>query len=309
MVLLVAYTIWWGITMSHQFSPLSKYLALSSVCDVQRGESTDEVLGVDDPAVPRSQSNLNHKRYAMNDDTLYVAPADRKTDYSQPPMNSFYYGVLNTGRRRYGHPALTGKLPKPWLPSKARPPAFGDAAAARRGVVLSLRRKVAKRLRRYQQGESDGDRTAREGSTGTFGEADEWGRRSESPSQSGSQLASDAGLDGGRLGDSTYASSSGSTPSNPWARDSTPVPDFGGIPRRLSYDTGSGVIALGDEHVWDDDADDDDDESPLDQSESQDAPASPVGMPQVTANTTQSTYFHRPNRRRTLSSVGTVQAQ
>ena len=55
-------------------------------------------------------SNLNRRRYAQNDETLYVAPADERTDYvsitislihsctdsmqSQPPMANFYSGVL-----------------------------------------------------------------------------------------------------------------------------------------------------------------------------------------------------------------------
>ena len=57
-------------------------------------------------------SNLNRSRYAPNDDTLYVAPEDERTDYvcrlgiffcwliviflyqSQPPMANWYSGVL-----------------------------------------------------------------------------------------------------------------------------------------------------------------------------------------------------------------------
>ncbi|EEB88492.1 hypothetical protein MPER_13641, partial [Moniliophthora perniciosa FA553] len=33
-------------------------------------------------------------------------------------MANWYSGVLNTGKRRYGHPALTGVLHEPWLPLK-----------------------------------------------------------------------------------------------------------------------------------------------------------------------------------------------
>jgi hypothetical protein len=101
-------------------------------------------------SVQTDKSGLNHRRYAVNDETLYVAPSDKRTDYSQPPMNSFYHGVLNTGRRRYAHPALSGSLPQPWLPAVDRPRAFGDGAKERRGVVLSLRRKKGKMLRRSQ---------------------------------------------------------------------------------------------------------------------------------------------------------------
>jgi len=89
------------------------------VFEVQRGEATGEVarLRAGYP-VPWSQSVLNRRRYAENDETLYVAPEDDRTDYSQPPMANWYYGILNTGKRRYGHPALTGVLPQPWLPIK-----------------------------------------------------------------------------------------------------------------------------------------------------------------------------------------------
>lgn len=58
------------------------------------------------------RSNLNRRRYAQNDETLYVAPEDDRTDYvrvparsvpspltppvpqSQPPMANWYIGVL-----------------------------------------------------------------------------------------------------------------------------------------------------------------------------------------------------------------------
>ena len=57
-------------------------------------------------------SNLNRRRYAQNDETLYVVPEDQRTDYvsaratlvmrahshvglqSQPPMANWYSGVL-----------------------------------------------------------------------------------------------------------------------------------------------------------------------------------------------------------------------
>ncbi|KXN82921.1 hypothetical protein AN958_02004 [Leucoagaricus sp. SymC.cos] len=90
-----------------------------SVFEVQRGEETADVMRLRaGHPVTWSQSNLNRRRYAQNDDTLYVAPEDERTDYSQPPMANWYSGVLNTGKRRYGHPALNGVLPEPWLPLK-----------------------------------------------------------------------------------------------------------------------------------------------------------------------------------------------
>jgi hypothetical protein len=46
MIPLISYTLWWSWTMFQDFGPLSNYLALSSVCDVQRGEEADTVAGV-----------------------------------------------------------------------------------------------------------------------------------------------------------------------------------------------------------------------------------------------------------------------
>lgn len=67
-------------------------------------------------------SKLVHRggHYDVADEELYNIEADKMTDYSQPPMTSFNYysGVLSSGVRRYGHPALIGRLPEPWLPIK-----------------------------------------------------------------------------------------------------------------------------------------------------------------------------------------------
>jgi hypothetical protein len=113
LVPLLAFTLVWTWYLIRKFKPLSKYVALSSVCEVQRGEEATEVskLKIGHP-VSWSQrqagclsahggwsltlicSNLNRRRYAPNDETLYVAPEDERTDYSQPPMANWYHGVL-----------------------------------------------------------------------------------------------------------------------------------------------------------------------------------------------------------------------
>lgn len=60
-----------------------------------------------------------------------------------------FVGILNTGRRRYGHPALSGQLPLPWLPLSAHPSPKSP------GVVINIRRRWsivkggAKRLAQY----------------------------------------------------------------------------------------------------------------------------------------------------------------
>ena len=38
MLPLLAYTLYWAIGMMQDFGPLSRYTALSSICEVQRGE-------------------------------------------------------------------------------------------------------------------------------------------------------------------------------------------------------------------------------------------------------------------------------
>lgn len=89
----------WAWYTDKKFRPLSKYVSLSSVFEVQRGEDTADVvrLRAGHPVTwsQRSvcvtcselstqrfhDSYLNHRRYAQNDDTLYVAPEDERTDY------------------------------------------------------------------------------------------------------------------------------------------------------------------------------------------------------------------------------------
>ncbi|WRT64883.1 uncharacterized protein IL334_001819 [Kwoniella shivajii] len=281
MVPLILYTLWWSWTMYRDFGPLSQFLALSSVCEVKRGEEPTGVAGVgEEGAVSRSQSNLNHRRYAVNDETLYVAPSDRRTDYSQPPMNNFYFGVLNTGRRRYAHPALSGLLPTPWLPAKVK---FGDGAkeGGKRSVVLSLRRKMTKKLKREaggnhenasQQGENGRNGSS---SSSTTGIPDGWTTgHSLKPSKSSTSLK--AG--------SPHGAGSGTTENlNPW-RDPTPSPseaNSAGLKKKISFGPGTGVIDLPENNVWGDEDDDD---------ENEEEPESP------------STYFHSRNRARTNSS-------
>lgn len=94
-------TVLWSWYMDKQFRPLSKYVSLSSISEVQRGEDTADVvrLRVGHPVTWSqrydvvvvvclwglmlfgSDSNLNRRRYAQNDETLYVAPEDDRTDY------------------------------------------------------------------------------------------------------------------------------------------------------------------------------------------------------------------------------------
>lgn len=164
-------------------------------------------------------SSLNHKRYAMNDETLYVAPSSRHTDYSQPPLNNFYYGVLNTGRRRYAHPALSGSLPTPWLPQPERERRFGDGAKARRGVVLSLRRKIGKGRRGSTGGGSGTDGNGNENDGNEEGEGDDLredgGGRGDGDLPPGWATGVD-GRPAGRSGKTGKVMASSNTSTNGW---------------------------------------------------------------------------------------------
>lgn len=97
---LILFTLYWAWSMHRTFKPLGSYVSLSSTFEVQRGEDTDDVirLRAGHPVslsqrfvwrhpiffhAPSSRvfSNLSRRRYAQNDETLYVAPEDDRTDY------------------------------------------------------------------------------------------------------------------------------------------------------------------------------------------------------------------------------------
>ncbi|KAJ7471304.1 hypothetical protein B0H11DRAFT_2041193 [Mycena galericulata] len=287
---LIVGTLLWSWYVDKALKPLSEFVSLSSVCEVERGEETEDVakLRVGHP-VTWSQSNLNRRRYAQNDDTLYVAPEDERTDYSQPPMANWYEGVLNTGKRRYGHPALNGVLPQPWLPLKkgqtlsnsdhrGSPRMSNDANG--QAVVLTLRKRPS--VRRRPQSDYILGETAASGSVFAPNDSAEAG-----PSN------------------------------NPWEegrRSSAP------LGHRLSFDPASGVINLPDDDwLHDDDEDSDGDygtqtngleNSVATLSDLDGAAANGngedtmLGAPLSSSPTTPSrmsrygTYFHHPERRR-----------
>lgn len=136
---LLAFTAWFGRFLDRTFGPLSDYVNVSSIAEVDRGapfhigrgptvdmgrgaiqkENKNPLLALRDDntrSLDPSQTVLSRKRYAAQDETLFVAQRDRHTNYREPPMGGYFFGTLNTGRRRYGHPALTGMLPELWLP-------------------------------------------------------------------------------------------------------------------------------------------------------------------------------------------------
>lgn len=272
-------TVVWSWWVDESLKPLSEFVSLSSVYEVERGEETADVvrLRAGHP-VTWSQSNLNRRRYAQNDDTLYVAPEDERTDYSQPPMANWYSGVLNTGKRRYGHPALNGVLPEPWLPlKKGQTLVNGDRNVGHRqsrdsnqAVVLTLRKKPSK-VRRA--------------------------KASNPPTEES-------------YTDSVSGPSDHAVSSNPWedaqappARraQTEPVP----LSHRLSYDQASGVIMLPDDDRWMGDEIDSDEEdygTVTDDTTPRGAASETVArsqpIPMSPGRSRYGTYFHHPERRR-----------
>ncbi|KAG9047641.1 hypothetical protein FS837_001834 [Tulasnella sp. UAMH 9824] len=312
---LIAFTVYWGWTTDRDFGPLSSFVSLSSVFEVQRGEATNEVakMRMGHP-VSMSSSTLNRRRYAQNDETLYVAPEEETTDYSQPPMTDWYYGVLNTGKRRYGHPALTGVLPQPWLPLK-KGQTLGNYLNRRGGddgkdeddtgdaVVLTLRRKPSKTQLRGASRKRNSAANLLSGShlNSPMPASQNLTPQGEYPQQDGEN-----GL--------------GSSTSNPW-RDLRSDPDARTARHRLSFDAATGVIMLPEEDWYEDeaeassaisssdeggsDSDYGDATSRREQSAAVDVPgpasvrtASGVGSP----TKRHSTYYHHPerSRRRTM---------
>ncbi|KAH7090850.1 DUF221-domain-containing protein [Auriculariales sp. MPI-PUGE-AT-0066] len=250
---LILFTVYWTWSTDALFGPLSAFVGLSSVCEVQRGEEADEVRGLrHGHPVSWSQSNLNRRRYAQNDETLYVAPEDDRTDYSQPPMANWYNGVLNTGKRRYGHPAMTGVLPQPWLPIKK-----GQSLANNAPVTPG--RKVGWRERLAGRGAPPGAANGSEGGAGEdavvltlrrrrSGVRPDIRKTSLGPERRQSAPLPSTGTPGqnpGAAGDGVPSGGIGQSSEslgalNPWDTASTRRG------RRLSFDAATGIINLPD---------------------------------------------------------------
>ncbi|KAG9019505.1 hypothetical protein FRB90_001166 [Tulasnella sp. 427] len=245
---LIASTCYWGWTTDRDFGALSSFVSLSSVFEVQRGEATNEVakMRMGHP-VSMSSSTLNRRRYAGNDETLYVAPEEETTDYSQPPMTDWYYGVLNTGKRRYGHPALTGVLPQPWLPLKKGQTLANylngrgrddakDEDDNKDAVVLTLRRKFSRNQLRAASRKRNSAANLLNGSN--IGSPMP-GTQNITP-----QLENPPQADG--------ENGLGGSASNPWRDLRSDDPRT--VRHRLSFDAATGVIMLPEEDWYEDEA-------------------------------------------------------
>jgi hypothetical protein len=198
---------------------------------------------------------------------------------------------FSTGKKRYGHPALTGLLPQPWLPLKKGETLVNSENTERTGrksgqaVVLSLRKRYSV-IRRGGR-----PSTTRSTSRGV-------------PIQ---DSVRDSIASSGELG--------GDVANNPW-QESTPDPSnlsqmHRTINHRLSYDFGSGVIVLPDDEVWlegmGSESEDDDGDGNIAEgqatperaiSEDDQGSGGPDGQTMTGLSRTRyGTYYHHPERR------------
>jgi len=237
-----------------------------------------------------------------------VAPEDDRTDYSQPPMTNWYPGVLNTGKRRYGHPALTGVLPTPWLPLKKGQTLanYVDRESAREAdggnaVVLTLRRRYSQ-VRKRGQALFTGNQAGGDGDA--EGERHEEGATSGGAESSGGDIA--RAMDPWK--DRSGRPISGVTvPAAPGQLSRSPQQIV--ITDSLSFDPARGVIVLPEDDWLDDSEDDYGDSTPTTAgTNGGDAPEHTAGgtdggvspTSPTQANKRHSTYFHHPERRKTI---------
>ncbi|KAI9245779.1 hypothetical protein BY458DRAFT_528469 [Sporodiniella umbellata] len=92
--------------LSERFGPLTNAVPLLG-CNTNNNNSSNS-----------STTTRHHKRRTVLDEDDYVAEPRKTTNFREPPM-TLLNGILNTGMKQYGHPALLGLLPQLWLPTKA----------------------------------------------------------------------------------------------------------------------------------------------------------------------------------------------
>ncbi|GAA5824868.1 hypothetical protein JCM11251_005374 [Rhodosporidiobolus azoricus] len=203
LILSTIYSIW---RIGETYHGLSRYVNLSQACEAAHGVGAEDVVKLrQGHPVTNSQTQLSRGRYGHSGEGVYVVAKNHATDYSQPPLSDSYPGILNTGFRRYGHPALFGSLPEPWLPvlSEAKeqvgevPKAVKDALTE----VIDIRRgwRNLKKAAARKLGQGGGDVAAGRGEGAGSGaprrRSTSWGNRSDSdedPSRAwrGSQASS-----------------------------------------------------------------------------------------------------------------------
>ncbi|KAL0082064.1 hypothetical protein F4703DRAFT_1917577 [Phycomyces blakesleeanus] len=212
-------------------------------------------------------TSVHHRRVALDEDD-YEAVPDRKTDYRQPPV-TLNPGVLDTGLKHFGNPALKGVLPQLWLPIKlnragqpaTRPPPhkrFGGSHLATNLAQMLRRAESAKR------------------------------KESEKATNSGSNPSLDVSGEKGAMAADRFLKTSGPLrarfeKSQGKFQDSTDI--LADEPSKYSRRSSRVPMAAADTHSLDEQYDDnDDDDNYSDISDVQKGP--------------HATYYHHPSQRR-----------
>ncbi|KAI8070476.1 hypothetical protein BC940DRAFT_339916 [Gongronella butleri] len=94
---------------------------------IASSSSNVEAAAADQAQQQPRQGTLRHqpstlaqrRRRTVLDEDDYEAESRKYTDFKEPPM-TLQEGILNTGMKRYAHPAYLGVLPQLWLPIKSR---------------------------------------------------------------------------------------------------------------------------------------------------------------------------------------------
>lgn len=218
----------------------------------------------------------------------------------------------STGKRRYGHPALNGMLPRPWLPLKkgqtlanfvdcdeeavqnvnGAPRKSGPAK--QEAVVLTLRRRYS--VMRKDVRDFAGKLMGGKSGETTSGE--------QAPEDSGAVTESADDEDGENI-----PRPPSDTSSNPW-KDTGPGPSRSATAtraRRLSYDLATGVMNLPDDDGWIFPGTDDDSDEDIHGASGGGTPASgegeegnemSEGSDDHRVARRRSTYWHHPDRKR-----------
>ncbi|PWN31193.1 DUF221-domain-containing protein, partial [Meira miltonrushii] len=103
---LIAFTFWFQHYLSRTFTELSEYVSLSSIAEINKPSLQ--------PGTGKAQATLAPSAEIANAVANNASTNDN--NYREPPAAGYCYGVLNTGRRRYGHPAVASTLPEIWPP-------------------------------------------------------------------------------------------------------------------------------------------------------------------------------------------------
>ncbi|KAG1581112.1 hypothetical protein G6F48_010019 [Rhizopus delemar] len=140
---LLIMTVVYKVVMDKAYQKSTQFLPLQLLSEKLGPVTTSAPIAShpDDPSraseevsVQQEQDNNTDKltrirrRRTVLDEDDYVAEPRETTDFREPPM-TLLNGILNTGMKQYGHPALLGVLPQLWLPMKA------DGILRTRGII------------------------------------------------------------------------------------------------------------------------------------------------------------------------------